>query len=227
MTGSFRDLARQPRKESKPGEPVPPEPPTDLNAEHGVLLDCAYPLAKGYEPGTTPSELEPLLTAFARGEYREVIDVRLREMRKANGTVVDANGRPVLGAGVFAVPQRGHGNDAFLQEWSYYYMDIPPNDEAWERPGTRTAKIIQRDFEDERPAVTAVMGATIEPRAEHNRPDQFHYTGVSKWATIWTATSNAQGRFEIAELPRGEWVVGAWHAAHGFSTQLTTRPAWI
>ncbi len=222
MAGSFRDLAKQPRKESKPGEPVPPEPQTDLNAEHGVLLDRAYPLAKGYEPGTTPSELEPLLTAFARGEYREVIDVHLRKMRKVTGTVLDSLGQPVAGAGVFAIPQRGYENDTFLQDWSYYYMDIPPNAEAWERPGTRTAKIIQRHFEDERPAVMAVKGATIEPPAEHNRPDRFRFAMLSKWASFWTATSDAQGRFEISELPRGEWVVGAWHAAHGFSTQLIT-----
>ncbi len=222
FAGTFRDFTRDPRKQPKKGEPPTPERESDLSSDHDGLDSRVYPLAQNYEPGTPPADLEPLLLAFAQGKYSEVIDVRLRKMRKVTGTVLDSLGQPFPGAGVFAIPQRGYENDAFLQDWSYYYMDIPPNDEAWERPGTRTAKIIQRYFEDQRPTFTAVKGATIEPRRSHTRPDRFQYTGVSKWATFWTATSDAQGRFEIAELPRGEWALGAWHAAHGFSTQLTT-----
>jgi len=221
FVGTYRDYSRQPSSEPKPGEPPLPDD-ADLQVSEGDLLNCPYPLAKNYEPETSTEELQLPLLAFAHGKYAEIIDVRLRKMRKVTGTVVDANGKPVPGAGVFAVPHRGHQNDAFLQEWSYYYMDIPPNDEAWERPGTRTAKIIQRQFEDERPTISAIKGAAIEPRGEHSRPDRFRYTAASKWATFWTETSGAQGRFEIAELPRGEWVLGAWHPAHGFITQLIT-----
>ena len=222
FVGIFRDFRRDPRKQPKPGEPPIPEPACDLSIDHNGLGYRAYPLAKNYEPGTPPAELEPLLLAFAQGRYAEIIDVRLRRMRKVSGTVVDASGRPVPGAGVFAIPQRGHENDEFLKDWSYYYMDIPPNDEAWERPGTRTAKIIQRHFEEARPTISAVRDANVETRNEESRPDRFRYGTYSKWATFWTPTSDAQGRFEIAELPRGEWVVGAWHPAHGFITQLIT-----
>lgn len=221
FAGTFRDYSRQPRAEAKPGEPPLPDD-ADLQVPEGELQQCPYPLAQNYEPKTPPTELEPLLLAFAQGKYAEIIDVRLRRMRKVTGTVVNSLGQPVSGAGVFAIPQRGYDNDAFLQEWSYYYMDIPPDDDAWERPGTRTARIIQRHFEDERPTIRAIEGAMIEPRGEDSRPDRFRYTAVSKWATFWTATSDAKGRFEIAELPRGEWVIGAWHPAHGFTTQLVT-----
>lgn len=221
IAGTFRDYSRQPRAEPKPGEPPLPDD-ADLQVSEGKLLNCPYPLTQNYEPGTSSADLQPLLLAFAQGKYAEIIDVRLRKMRKVTGTVLDSLGQPVAGAGVFAVPHRGHENDDFLQDWSYYYMDIPPNDEAWERPGTRTAKLIQRQFEEERPTISAVKGVTIEPRGEHSRPDRFRYSALSKWATFWTATCDAQGRFEMTELPRGEWVVGAWHPAHGFTTQLTS-----
>lgn len=95
LAGTFRDFTREPRKQPKPGEPPTPERESDLTVGHGGLERRAYPLAQNYEPGTPPAELEPLLLAFAQGKYAEVIDVRLRRMRKVTGTVVDSAGRPV------------------------------------------------------------------------------------------------------------------------------------
>lgn len=219
FAGTFRDFDKWPRQQYDPQKEPDPNARANLAYEDGKLERCVYPLAKGYEPGTPAAELEPVLLAFAEGKYADVIDVSLRRMRTLSGKVLDSTGQPVSGAGVFAIPERGDGNDSWLSEWSYYYMDIPPNDEAWPRPGTRTAKIMREQFERERPVINAESGASVIPRSEINRPDRFRFTTMSKWGEFWTSISDAQGRFVIPEMPRGEWISGAWHPAHGFITQ--------
>jgi len=215
IVGRYRDGDKRPPIESLPE----PTRNAEVVFEGGHIVHACYPVADSYEPSIQPRQVLWLLQEFAQGRGAEVIDVRLRCTRRVCGQVVDAMGNPVAGAGVFAVPEVGDSNGAWIEASSCYYENTPDTPEFSPRSGTRVSGLMREEFESSRPVMVRASVKAEKPNAELNRPDRLPYVGDFKSGEYWTSTTDASGQFVISNMPRGTWVVGAWHGAHGFVRQ--------
>lgn len=220
VVGTYRDFLRKPLRTTRQIDQTEEDRP-DVGYG-GTLVDTHVPVPRGYEPAWDYRDVQRQLLSFARLESRKLIELPVRKIGNIHGSVVDASGNPVPFAETFTIPAGCDGNEAWLRGISYFYEGEKPYYEDTPEAAARShAEIIERVFEDDRIVAAACdQDVRVISRWPDEKPNEFRYTAVSNFRDRWFGDGDTAGRFKLEELPRGKWLIGAYHREYGFATQL-------